>query len=1051
MVIKATYYQLKRLGRLLLFGAFFMLFTGTLLFAQRTVTGTVTSASDGLSLPGVNVIVQGTATGTITDVDGNFSLDVPGGDVSLQFSFIGYEVQVIAVGSSTVIDVTLEPSLHALDEVVVTSLGIKREKKQITYSAQNLDSESITQARDVNITNSMQGKIAGVDIIKASSGVGGASRVIIRGNNSIAGNNQPLYIVDGVPINNSSWSTPSSDNGGIQTGDGISNINADDVESMTVLKGPNATALYGSRAANGAIVITTKKGSARKGIGVEFNTNTAMEKALILTQFQHEYGQGAGGNYVKTSELSWGPRMTGQMVEHWTKDPSRAGETYAYSPHNNFEEFFQTGLNTTNTLTLTSGTDKIRTLFSYSRKDAKGIVETNKLKSNNFNVRIDGNLSDKLSFDAKLTYFNQHVDNRLHTGDSYANEMRALYRQPSNISLEEARNFEYFLPSGERRHDYWNWPTNGGENIYWMVYRDTNQEDRNRVLGMGSLKYQFTEGLSLMFRSAFDQTFDHWENRKYNWTYTIADAGHYGINDINAMEVNNDLLLNYTHNFGDMLSLNASVGGNMLHQKSGSRSMRTNRLLKPDFFSIGNTSQVLAGDGYWEKKINSVYGFATFGLKDFLFLDVTARNDWSSTLPKENWSYFYPSVGLTWILTEMLDTSSDLLTFAKLRASYAEVGNDTGAYAIHNTYGFGSGGQAGYAWRSGTLAATGLMPENTKSTEFGFDVRLFQNRLGVDFTWYKSNTFNQLLRVPLPIASGYSSKFINAGNVQNQGVEIILNATPLVLGDFRWDMTINYAQNENLLIELTDDMDEYTTRGRSWMTTHKVVVGEEYDQIFVRGFMRENDDPNGRMLVNSLGLPLTTPGQTVMGGSGAADWSGGFSNSFSWKGINLSALIDARMGGMVYSFTEANLTSDGFSAQTLEGRDGFVVDGLKDDQDYEANPDGDPIWVENDIVVTSEEYWMSLGGRNSPIGGAYGYDASFVRLREVLLGYTIQLNSSAIQSIGLSLYGRNLGFLYNASGIIDPGMSMGVGNIQGVEGFALPTTRTFGINARFKF
>jgi len=1053
MLSKSLLVLLKKFVKHLLLSTFFMLFLSAVTFAQQqTVTGTVTSTADGLSLPGVNVIVQGTSTGTITDIDGNYSLDVPGGDISLQFSFIGYEVQLIPVGTSTIIDVSLVASLTSLDEVVVTSLGIKREKKQITYSAQNLDPDAITKARDANIANAMQGRIAGVDIVKGSAGVASATRVIIRGNSSIAGNNQPLYIVDGVPINNSSFGTPTGDNGGVQRGDGISNLNPDDIESMTVLKGPNATALYGSRAANGAIVITTRKGTVRQGIGVEFNTNTSIDKALIMTEFQHVYGQGAGGNYVKTSELGWGPKMEGQTVEHWTKDPARAGETYAYSPHHNFEEFFQTGFNTANTLTLSGGSDKIRSIFSYTNTNARGIVETNKMKRNNFNVRVDGNLTDKLSFDAKLTYFNQKVNNRLSTGDDYNNPMRALYRQPSNISLEQAKKYEYFTDSGERRHDYWNWPTNGGENVYWMLNRGSlTEETRNRILGVSSVRYEFMEGLSLQVRAAFDQVYEQQTTKRYNWTYTIADAGYYGSNDNHAMEVNLDALLNYNRRFGDLLSVNVSAGGNMLNVISDARSQRTNRLLKPNFFSIRNTSQVIAYDSMSEKKINSVYGFATIGLMDFLFLDVTARNDWSSTLPPDNWSYFYPSVGLTWILTDMLESTPDFLTFAKVRASYAEVGNDTSPYAIHNTYGFASGGQEGYAWRSGTLAATSLLPENTKSTEIGFDVRFFQNRLGIDFTWYKSNTFNQLLRVPVPLASGYSSKFLNAGNVQNKGIEIIVNLTPVNSGDFRWDIMANFAANENLCVELTPELQEYTTRGRNWMTTHKVVVGEEYDQIFTKGFVRENDDPNGRVLINTLGLPIITPGQTVMGGSAAPDWSGGLSNSLNWKGVTLSALIDVRMGGRVYSFTEANLTSDGFSAQTLEGRDGFVVDGLKDDQDYDANPDGDPIWVENDIVTTSEAYWLTYGGRNSPTGELYGYDASFVRLREVLLGYTINMNSTVFRSISLSLYGRNLGFLHNASGIIDPGMSMGIGNIQGVEGFAVPTSRTFGINARFKF
>jgi len=1043
---------LKTFGRFILFGAIFILFLSTVSFAQqRTVTGTVTSSSDGSLLSGVNINILDTAVGTITNTEGRFSLDIPVGDVSLQFSFTGYTVQLVKVGTSTVIDVSLKSSLTSLDEVVVTSLGIKREKSRITYSAQNVSTDEISVARELNVINSLQGRVAGMDVIRSSSGLGSATRVVLRGNRSITGNNQPLYIVDGAPINNTAWGVPSSDHGGVQGGDGISNINPDDIASITVLKGPNATALYGSRAPNGAIVITTRKGVAKKGIGVEFNTNSSVDKALILTKYQHVYGQGNGGFYIKTSEHGWGAKMEGQMVDHWSRNPELSGTQYAYSPHNNFEEFFVTGYNLANTLTLTAGTNKVRSLFSYTNTNAKGIVETNKLKRNNFNVRIDGNLSKKLSFDAKLTYFNQHVDNRLSTGEDLNNPIRALYRQPSNISLEQSREFEWFDAAGRRHQNFWNWPTSGGENIYWMMYRTIRAEERNRVLGMASLRYQFTEGLSLTVRSAFDQIYENQSYKQYNDTYTIADAGNLSLDNRHAMEVNNDFLLNYNHLFGDLLSLDISLGGNMLYMKNESLNTRANRLLKPDFFNINNTSQIRSNQSGSEKKINSLYGFAIIGFKNFLFLDITGRNDWSSTLPADNWSYFYPSVGLTWILTEMLESTPEFLTFAKLRASYAQVGNETEPYAIHNTYDYRLGGQLGYASRSGKGAATGLKPENTNSIEAGFNIGLFSNRLGIDFTWYKSNTFNQLLNLPLPIASGYDFKYINAGNIQNQGVEIILNATPLMIGDFRWDIMVNYARNENICMELTDEMDEYTTRGRSWMTTHKVVVGEEYDQIFTKGFLRENDDPNGRKLVHPSGIPMVSPGQTVMGGSGAPDWSGGLSNTATWKGFTLSALIDARMGGVIYSFTESNLTSDGFSEQTLYGRHGFVVDGLKDAQDYGANWDGDPIWVENDIEVTAEEYWLSVGGRNSPTGEPYRYDASYIQLREVLLGYTWNLKTSVIQSIGLSLYGRNLGFLYNAAEILDPGMSMGVGNIQGVEGFSIPTSRTYGVNARFRF
>jgi TonB-linked SusC/RagA family outer membrane protein len=1051
--IKAMSIPFKRCELFLLLGTFFLIFMSNVSLAQqRTVTGTVTGSRDDLPLPGANVVVQGTTTGVITDLDGNYSLGILEGDVSIQFSFIGYTPQVIPVGNSTIINVIMTPSLSAIDEVVITSLGITRAKKRITYSAQNVEADNLAQARELNVASSLQGKVAGLDVIKSSSGVGSASRVIIRGNRSIAGNNQPLYIVDGVPIINKSRGRtaddqfvniqefsdgPDSEDGGVQYQDGISNLNPDDIETITVLKGPNANALYGARANNGAVVITTRKGKARQGIGVEFNTNVAMDKAMILTKFQHEYGQGYGGVYIGNSQEGWGARMDGQMVDHWSPDSEWAGIQYAYSPHNNFEEFFQTGLNVANTLTLTGGNEKARSIFSYTNTVAKGIVESNKLMRHNVNIRVDGNLTDKFSFDIKLTYLNQAVDNRLSNGDDFNNPMRAIYRQPSNISLVEAKRFEYFDAAGTRLQNSWDPGTPGGSNVYWILNRTIRKENRNRVIGMGSLRYQFTEGLSLMVRSSFDQIFDKESYKQYNDTYSIADDGNFRLINQGYTELNNDFILNYKNSIGEIFSMDVSFGGNILYQKNEALNTRTDRLLKPNLFVIDNTDHILSNQDGSERRVNSLYGFATFGIKNFLFLDLTGRNDWSSTLPKESWSYFYPSIGLTWVITDMLTSIPSFMTFAKVRANYAEVGNDTDPYAINKTYIFGPGGNHGYIHRKGILPAENLEPEKTRSIELGFDVKLFHNRLGIDFTWYKSNTLNQLLLVPMPDPSGYRERFINAGNMQNQGVEIIVNVAPVRMGDFSWDIMANYARNESLCIELTDELDEYTTRGKSRMTTHKIVEGEPFDQIYTKGFKRNEA---GRILINDMGLPITSRGQTMPMGHSNPDWIGGLSNIFSFKRISLSILIDTRMGGDVFSFTEANLAGDGFSEATLEGRDGFVVNGV-------LESDGS----ENTIEVTAEEYWHSLGGWHGSIGELYRYDASYVRVREVLLGYSFRLNSTVIQGIDLALYGRNLGFLYNASEIIDPGMSLGIGNSQGVEGFGLPTSRTFGFNARFRF
>jgi TonB-linked SusC/RagA family outer membrane protein len=1059
--------RIRFVKQLLVSASLLLTFNVVAFSQQRTVTGTVTSSNDGLPLIGVNVIIQGTTTGAITDLEGHYSLDISGGEISLQFSYIGYETRIISVGNSTVINVQLVPSLLELDEVVITSLGIPREKKRITYAAQNVETDNISLARELNVANSLQGRVAGMDVIKSSAGVGSATRIVLRGIRSMANNNQPLYIVDGVPIQNFTWSgpffsdpnynvlpkrTPDSEAGGVQSQDGIGNLNPDDIASITVLKGPNAVAVYGSRAANGAVVITTRQGAAREGIGVEFNTNCSVDRALVLTNYQQVYGQGNGGEYFKDSEEGWGPKMEGQMVEHWSPDPNWAGPaTYAYLPHNNLEEFFQTGYNIANTLTLTSGSEKISSLFSYANTISQGIVETNKLRRHNFNLRVNGDVAPILHFDTKLTYTRQAVDNRLETGGNFKNIMRALYRQPSNISLEQARDFEYFNDSGLRLQHYWNRGTLGGQNVYWVLNRTIREETRDRILAMSSLRYNFTDNLSLMIRAAFDRIIDHWSYKEYYDTFTTADDGNLTLDNMDAMIFNSDFLLNYKKLLGgDLLSLDVSFGGNMLIQNSQALNTRTNRLLKPNLFVITNTSDIRSEQYGQDYQINSLYGYATLGLKNFLFLDLTGRNDWSSTLPPASWSYFYPSVGMTWILTDMLNTVPSFLTFAKLRANYTEVGNDTDPYRIHSTYSFKAGGQLGYAWRDNTLPAEDLKPEKTKSLELGFDARFLHNRMGLDFTWYRSNTFNQLIVIPMTRASGYQWKFINAGNIQNKGIEVTLNANPVRVGDFSWDVSFNYARNRNVVLELTNEIKEYVIRDPNWMTTIKVVEGETYGQIFTKGFKRNEE---GRILIDDLGLPEVTPGQTMAMGHANPDWIGGLSNMFRYKGINLNILIDTRMGGDLFSFTEATLTSNGWSEATLAGREGMVVNGVVDVQDYEENPDGPPIYEENTIEITAEAYWHKLGYRQGylPTGEVFRLDASYVRLREILLGYNFKINSNVIQGVNVALYGRNLGFLYNASKNIDPNMSVGTSNYQGVEAFGLPSSRTYGVNLRFTF
>jgi TonB-linked SusC/RagA family outer membrane protein len=856
-----------------------------------------------------------------------------------------------------------------------------------------------------------------------------------------------LYVVDGSPINNDA-STPDTENGGVAGGDGISNINPEDIESITVLKGPSATALYGTRANNGAIIIVTKKGAPRKGLGVEYSLNYSVETPVILTKMQNVYGQGSAGTYFKGSEFDWGAKMDGTQVAHWTPNVNSPnyGTTYPYVAHpNNEKDFFQLGTNMSNSLGLTSGSENLQAYFSATNTHSTGIIPGNNLDRNNFNLRLTGKLGKVLNFDSKITYFHQQVNNPVSTGDDFANPMRAILRQPSNISDDQAKDYQYYDNSGALLQNYWNPHSNGGENPYWLINRIPRADTRDRVLSVNSLKYDIATGLSLMVRTSIDFIYDNSISKRYNDTYTIADRGKYYVSNSNNSEMNNDFLLNYNHNITPDFSLNVSGGGNMLIQKSYYLNTDNGDLLKPDLFTVANASALIANEGGATKKLNSLYAFATLGYKNYLFLDITGRNDWSSTLPSTSWSYFYPSVGLTWVASDMIKSLPGWFTFAKLRASIAQVGNDTDPYRLDPIFNFGTGGALGFATRNGTQPAANLKPELTTSKELGMDIRFFRNRVGVDFTWYRSNSKNQLLTVPLPSPSGYNDQFINAGNIQNTGWEGTLNLKPLD-GQLTWDVAFNFSHNKSLVVSLSEGLTSYVIRGRSWMTTVKVVEGHEFGDIYTRGFLR---NAAGDVLVNgSTGLPLLTPGQSLPMGNYNPNMLAGMRNSFTYKEFDFSFLIDARFGGDVFSFTEANLASDGFSDYTLQGREGFVVKGVVQTLDASGNVVSE---TPNTQSVTSEAYWQILGGRNTPVGEVFKYDGTNVRVREALLGYTKALPNFFIKNVRIGIFGQNLFFIVNKAKRLDPNLMVGNTNIQGTEGFGLPGTRTIGMNLKLTF
>ncbi|WP_044240877.1 SusC/RagA family TonB-linked outer membrane protein [Flexithrix dorotheae] len=1008
---------------------------GGLVAQDITISGKITNATDGEPLPGVSVLLQGTTNGALSDIDGNYKINAPS-DGSLLFSFIGYEKQTIEINGRSTIDVILAEDVRQLDEVVVTAFGLEKEKKAITYAAQNVSTEEMTEARPLNVVDGLSGKVSGISVARTGTGVGAQSKVILRGNRSVAGSSQPIYIVDGAIM-----------------GSDISNFSPDDIESITVLKGANAAALYGSRANNGAIVVTTKKGAGGKGFNVQLNTTYMAADAILLTNYQNEYGQGSGGVYGKNAVRDWGPRLDGSQVEHWSNDPNFPTSTATYSANpDNIKDFFNTGHNLATNLGISTSSENTNAYFSYTFTDAEGIVKGNELESHNLNVRVNTTLSDKLTLDSRVNYIREVLDNQLATGENFANPIRHAFRIPRNVTTADASIFSFINDDGIERQHFWKPNDNGGANPYWTINRNLNNTLRERVIGLISLKYDITEDLSILGRSAIDRNNYSRSDKLYNDSYVIADFGNYTTTQGYGFEWNSDFLLNYNKEFGTDFSIDASFGGNI--RRSESRQVNTNngQLNVPNLFALSNAKTLTATEpasGNFKKEVQSIYGFATIGWKNAVFLDLTARNDWSSTLPAANRSYFYPSVGLTAVVSDLFAGTPGWLTFLKLRGSYAQVGNDTDPYQTARAANIGPGGNNGYLQLSTTIPIENLLPEETVSTEFGLDARFLNNRLGFDFTWYKSNSQNQLFAVNVPVGSGASSIFLNGADVENKGIEFSINATVVQSNKFSWDLNFNYGANNSTVLKIAEGFDNLNVGGADFMRQFKLVEGRPWGEVYSRGFER---DEQGRVLIADDGTPRTTAGLDVPVANFNPDWTGGIRNTFNYANFDLSFLIDIRQGGSVVSLTNAIIYADGLTEETLQGRDGSLVFG----ENFFAHEtavleDGSA----NNIQTGAEEMWSKLGGRNAPVGEAFVKDASNTRLRELVLGYTLPSSALAktpFSKIRVAFVGRNLFFISNAAGNLDPEIFVGVGNnADGFESFGPPTQREYGFNVRLGF
>ncbi len=1008
--------------------------------APGRIVGRITDAQ-GATLGGATLRILEINRSYSADADGTFSIGIQQGTYTLEATFLSYETQrktgvAVVSGKSTSVVFALNDDVGALSEVVVTALGIERSKRTLSYATEQVDMESITDVRDPSLASSLSGKVAGVAISSSSgaAGVGGSSRIVIRGNRSINGNNQALIVIDGIPYNNSNGLVSSAfNNWDVGSFDGISNINADDIESINVLKGPAAAALYGSAANNGVLLITTKKAKAGRP-QVEFNSIATMDIPYLYPDFQDEYGQGAGGIFsLAAGGGSWGPRMAGQSVVDWT------GKEQPFSPQpNNVKDFFEQGYNFNNTLSYSAMNDRSSVYFSYANTSSKGLIETDKLQRNNINLRATATLLPKLNLDVKLTYFDQRMANRTAAGDNYFNPMQSFIRMPRSLRTSDIEQYDYRDQDGALKHNIW--VPEGSttlSNPYWAIHRRIAPTFRDRLTSFATLKYDLADWLYVQGRVSFDHIHDNAEEKIY-WDalYVNAGRGNYYTAFSNSRSLTADGLINIHKTFSNGLSLSVLLGSEIRDQQGRSQSSTTNGLTVENKFALDYGAFNSTTDRASHTQLQSVYGTAQIGYKSMLYLDITGRNDWNSTLPPPH-DYFYPSVGLVAIVSDMVKLPA-AITLAKLRTSYAEVGNGVGFAAILQTYGRNTAGPIGQITTSSSKVAENLVPERSKSWEAGAELKFFENRLSVDFTWYQSNTLNQLISITSPPTSGYSSTQINAGNIQNRGLELMLAGTPITGNDFSWSTYLVFSRNRNVVKELYRNIARYPLSTADLaLGTAYVEVGRPYGELYGYAF-RRNDA--GRIMVSDAGLPLiTTEGNSYLGNFNY-DWQSGLSNTLVLKRWHFNFLVDLNYGGVRQSATESRMMGAGNSMASLHGREGFVFDGVM--------ADGSP----NNVSITAEQYAQTVGGRVSngiPVE-LYSHDATNARLREMSIGYSFPVaRLGSVKSLRISAVGRNLFFLYNGAGWFDPDTTYNTdANGQGAENSFLPGTRTLGLNIK---
>ena len=985
-------------------------------FAQQqlTVSGKVTN-NKGEALPGASVNIKGSSSTVLTNNNGEFAISCYSNSI-LIFSYSGFEPQEISVNNATSLDVQLLEAQGVLSEVVVTALGVERKSSQVTYATQKVTGSELTKVAETNFINTISGKVSGVSIYRNASGVGGSAKVLIRGNKSAQGNNQPLYVINGVPMSNFASESINQSFSSFDGGDGISNLNPNDIESINVLKGASAAALYGSRAANGVILITTKKG--KSGIStIDFSSSFSMDRAAYLPEFQSSFGQTAPG-----SEESWGEAIT--------------------NAPDNISGFFKTGKTWINSIALSSGNENMRTYLSYSHTKGNGILEDNKLTRHNLSIRETAKfLKDKLSIDANLNIISQHMHNPPMSGFQ-ATQLYGLYSFPRGLNMEPYKNFEIF--DSVRNVGTQNWPfiTASNQNPYWVANRNLFDNKRNRTMVNLVAKYDITDWLNLQLRGNMDKTNDV-NTRKYYVGTAVAYGGpNGGYNLLNRTltEYYGDAILNASKSF-DKISLNVLVGSSITDTRTNGESAGSTLLYIPNVFTIQNMNPLNGGyasslsDG--RQQLQAVFGSANITYNNWLSLDVTGRNDWSSNLSfTPNGSYFYPSAGLSVLLQEALKLP-EVISYAKLRGSYAMVGNTVPLYVTNPQNYLDGRGNVSF---NNKAPFTDLKPEKTKSLEVGAEIQLFRNQFSVDFTYYKTNTINQFFSIAVPPGTGYSLRYINGGDIQNSGVEVTLGYTSLPGTLLRWNSAVNFSTNKNVIKRLATEVEQFVLTSDINNYYSILKVGGSYGDLFGQVVKR---DEKGRVVVDADGKPVIQSGSPAFVGNSNPKFKLGFNNNFRYKNFLLSFLVDGSFGGKVMSLSEQVFDGLGISKASGEARlnGGVKVNGVTEG-------------TETSVTTVDARKWYQTVGGIQHATGEYMYDATNARVREISLGYAIPatvLKSGFFKSVKFSLVGRNLVYLYKKAPF-DPDIIFSNGNgYSGVEILSLPATRSFGFNLNVAF